>query len=179
MSGFLWMSIAAGVAGCVLWALHYALRDISYTKLEEIADSNGGRSKIEPILRDDSGYAVAIGFFAALASVLLVVGIVGAFSPVRIDPEAGIVADGSWLVDAVTHVEELESLFDVDFGERDYDTVGGLVVWGFGRVPDRGDALDTHGLHVEVLEADRRRVQRVRVRRSGPAAEAAEAAEVR
>ncbi len=65
----------------------------------------------------------------------------------------------------MAHVEELESLFHVEFEQRDYDTVGGLVVSGFGRVPSAGEVLDTHGLSLEVLQADQRRVRRVRVRR--------------
>lgn len=83
-------------------------------------------------------------------------------------------ADGCWVVDAVAHVDELESLFQVQFGEREFDTVGGLVVSGFGRVPRAGETLRTHGLELEVLQADNRRVRKVRVRRdraSGAAAD--------
>jgi magnesium and cobalt transporter len=80
-------------------------------------------------------------------------------------------ADGSWVVDAVAHVEELEELFGVEFGEREFDTVGGLVVSSFGRVPAVGETTSVAGLSVEVLEADGRRVQSVRIRRSGAAVE--------
>jgi len=82
-------------------------------------------------------------------------------------------ADGSFVVDAGAHVEEIESRFDLDFGERDFDTVGGLVIWGFGRVPRAGETLHTHGLDIEVLHADDRRVYRVRVRRAAQPPEAA------
>lgn len=71
----------------------------------------------------------------------------------------------SWIVDAVAHVEELEALFGLDFGSRDFDTVGGLLVSRFGRVPAVGERLETDGIDVEVLEADDRRVRSVRVRR--------------
>jgi len=80
----------------------------------------------------------------------------------------------SWVVDAVAHVEELEALFDLDFGERDFDTVGGLVVSRFGRVPAAGERLETDGLELEVLDADDRRVRSVRVRRSGTGEHASE-----
>jgi magnesium and cobalt transporter len=83
--------------------------------------------------------------------------------------------DGSWVVDAVAHVDELEPLFDVEFEERDFDTVGGLVVSGFGRVPRIGEMLTTHGLSIEVLQADNRRVRRVRIRPADPAEEASSA----
>ena len=71
----------------------------------------------------------------------------------------------SWIVDAVAHVEELEALFGLDFGSRDFDTVGGLLVSRFGRVPAVGERLETDGIDVEVLEADDRRVRSIRVRR--------------
>ncbi|HKQ60657.1 MAG TPA: hemolysin family protein, partial [Candidatus Polarisedimenticolaceae bacterium] len=73
--------------------------------------------------------------------------------------------DGAWVLHATAHVEQLEELFDVEFADRDFDTVGGLVVAAFGRVPAVGESLETHGLWLEVLAADPRRVHRVRVRR--------------
>jgi magnesium and cobalt transporter len=71
----------------------------------------------------------------------------------------------SWVINAAAHVDELESLFGLEFEGRDFDTVGGLVISGFGRVPAKGENIDLHGLRIEVLKADPRRVHRVRVRR--------------
>ncbi len=79
-------------------------------------------------------------------------------------------SDGSWLVSGLVHVEEIEPLFDVTVGERSFDTVGGLVVAELGHVPAPGERLEAHGLEIEVIEADRRRVYRVRVRKASPAA---------
>jgi CBS domain containing-hemolysin-like protein len=79
-------------------------------------------------------------------------------------------AEGSYLIRAAAHVEELERLFGVEFKDRDFDTVGGLIVRSFGRVPASGERLTLDGLAFEVLEADRRRVHRVRVRALPPAA---------
>jgi CBS domain containing-hemolysin-like protein len=78
----------------------------------------------------------------------------------RIEQEA----DGAWLVSGIAHVEEIEDLFEVDMGERDFDTVGGLVVATLGRVPEVGESLEIGGLRVEIVRADRRRVYRVRIR---------------
>jgi putative hemolysin len=79
-------------------------------------------------------------------------------------------SDGSWILHALVHVEELEELFALDVGEREFDTVGGLVVTALGRVPAPGETFVFHGLAIEVLQADGRRVFRVRVRRAGVAA---------
>jgi putative hemolysin len=73
-------------------------------------------------------------------------------------------AEGAWLVSGGAHAEELERVFGVDLGERDYDTVGGFVTAALGRVPAKGETFEHGGLRVEIVEADPRRVRRVRVR---------------
>ena len=72
--------------------------------------------------------------------------------------------DGSWILSGLAHAEEIERLFGVDLGERDYDTVGGFVTAALGRVPLGGEAFESHGLAVEVVDADPRRVRQVRMR---------------
>jgi putative hemolysin len=72
-------------------------------------------------------------------------------------------SDGVFIIAAVTHVKELEALFDIEFTDRDYDTVSGLVVSVRGRVPAEKEILRTHGLSIEVIKADPRRVVSVRV----------------
>jgi len=75
--------------------------------------------------------------------------------------------DGSWIINASAHVDELEERFGLQFEPRDFDTVGGLVVTGLGRVPEAGEVLKVQGLEIEVLEADHRRIRLVRVTVSG------------
>ena len=81
-------------------------------------------------------------------------------------------SDGCWVINAAVHVKELEERFDVEFEEREFDTLGGLVVHGFGRVPSPGERKQIQGLEVEVLQSDRRRVYKVRVRVLGEPGEA-------
>ncbi len=73
-------------------------------------------------------------------------------------------SDGCWLVNASAHVDDLGELFEVEFDAPDFDTVGGLVVSAFGRVPAAGESIDIQGLRIEVVEGDRRRIRRIRVR---------------
>jgi CBS domain containing-hemolysin-like protein len=49
----------------------------------------------------------------------------------------------------------------------DFTTIAGLVINESGKVPQPGEHLKFRGLDVEVLEADERRIGRLRVRRSG------------
>ena len=87
---------------------------------------------------------------------------------------------GVFEADARAPLEDLEAALDQDLApadmEEDIDTVAGLVVALAGRVPQRGEVIaHPAGFDLEVVEADPRRVRRVRIR---PAVrpEAAEAA---
>ena len=93
-------------------------------------------------------------------------------------------AAGVYLAQARMDVSEFETVAGVQLVSPDLkeevDTLGGLVFRLAGRVPLRGE-LVTHedGHEFEILEADARRIKRMRVRLSsagshGPAAEAAE-----
>ncbi|MFN6954967.1 MAG: hemolysin family protein [Acetobacteraceae bacterium] len=78
--------------------------------------------------------------------------------------------DGAVDLDARLPIEAFEARFGSvltdEEREQDLDTVGGLVFTLAGRVPVRGEVL-THssGLEFRVLEADPRRIKRLRVRR--------------
>jgi CBS domain containing-hemolysin-like protein len=75
-------------------------------------------------------------------------------------------SDGSWLVSGAAHVDRLENVFGLEVGdEREFDTVGGLVISAAGRVPAEGEILEIDGLRFEVVRADPRRVYRLRVRK--------------
>jgi magnesium and cobalt transporter len=83
---------------------------------------------------------------------------------------------GQYLALAKTPLEEFEaeighSLTDHDtVDEEEIDTLGGLVFMLSGRVPTRGEVvLHPDGPEFEVIEADARRIKRLRVRTSGAA----------
>jgi magnesium and cobalt transporter len=89
--------------------------------------------------------------------------------------------DGTVEVDARMPVAAFELKFGPLLTEEeraaDIDTVGGLVFTLAGRVPARGELVShSSGLEFRVLEADPRRIRRLRVRRPGaqPARQAAE-----
>ena len=85
-------------------------------------------------------------------------------------------APGIYLAQAKTPLEEFEretglSLTDADeIDEEEIDTLGGLVFMLLGRVPVRGELVEHPGGTVfEVVEADPRRIKRLRVRLPGHA----------
>ncbi len=88
-------------------------------------------------------------------------------------------ADGALDIDARLPVEEFEArmgpVLTEDERDADIDTVGGLVFTLAGRVPARGEVLGhPSGVEFRVLDADGRRIRRVRVRRAPSQQAAAE-----
>ncbi len=124
-------------------------------------------------MRTRTRIALVVDEYGGLAGLVtledLLEEIVGDIREEHDDDEAQVLreADGSWLLSGLAHVEELEKRFGIEVGARDFDTVGGLVVSVLGRVPVRGESFEFRGVRVEVLDADRRRVFRVRARRVG------------
>ena len=78
--------------------------------------------------------------------------------------------DGSYLFSGKVSFDEVRDRLGVEIEPEGFETVGGYVLTRVGRVPAVGEAFDMDGLTVEVLEAERRRIHRVRMR---PAAAAA------
>jgi len=82
-------------------------------------------------------------------------------------------ADGALDIDARLPVEDFEARVGPVLAEdergADIDTVGGLVFKLAGRVPARGEVIGhPSGWEFRVLDADARRIRRLRVRRSPP-----------
>jgi CBS domain containing-hemolysin-like protein len=65
------------------------------------------------------------------------------------------------------HVDEINEVMGFDLPEKEeFDTIGGFVFAEFGRVPTAGESMTWHdSVRVTVLEASRRRVNRVRLER--------------
>ncbi len=75
-------------------------------------------------------------------------------------------ADGSVIADGKLGVERLEQALETELSmDGEIDTVGGLVTSIFGQIPRAGERMSYRGFEVEVLAAERKRVNRVRFRR--------------
>ncbi len=78
--------------------------------------------------------------------------------------------DGTYIADARAHLEDVVAIvgsdFDVGDAAEEVDTLGGYLVTRAGRLPVRGEIVPGSGLfEFEVLDADPRRVKRIRITR--------------
>ncbi|WP_020590551.1 hemolysin family protein [Kiloniella laminariae] len=82
--------------------------------------------------------------------------------------------DGSIIADARCEIVDLEekigNILTDQEREEDIDTLGGLVFWLADRIPARGELIlhEETGISFEVMEADPRRIKRLRIWKSGP-----------
>lgn len=80
--------------------------------------------------------------------------------------------DGTIVVDARLSIEELEQYFGIEVEREMFDTVGGLIFHLTGKIPRIGEEIETKDIHLTVLDADERKIRRVKIARKGGAAEA-------
>jgi len=74
-------------------------------------------------------------------------------------------SDDTYVFSAKVATSELVDRLQIDVEEGEFETVGGYVLARVGRVPAVGERLTFDGLSVEILEAERRRIHKVRVHR--------------
>ena len=81
------------------------------------------------------------------------------------EAEDNIVQDksGQYRVKAVTEIDDFNDKFGTDFSDQEFDTIGGLVLKRFGRVPKRGEQVTMEGLTFKVIRADSRRLHLLEV----------------
>jgi magnesium and cobalt transporter len=71
--------------------------------------------------------------------------------------------NGEFTVKAITPIEDFNEYFKTNFSDEEFDTIGGVVIKGFGHLPRRGETTRTGGVTFKVLRADERRVHLLRV----------------
>lgn len=72
-------------------------------------------------------------------------------------------ADGAVVVDGRLPIEELEEHFGIEIERDKFDTVGGLIFHLTGRIPAVGEEVENGAIRLTVLEADERRISKVRI----------------
>jgi len=98
--------------------------------------------------------------------------IVGEINDEHDEEEASAIAmisNGGWDVDARVELDDFarETGFRLETDDDEIDTVGGYVVSLAGRVPQRGEVLaGDAGFDFEIIEADARKVRKLRIRPS-------------
>ena len=70
-----------------------------------------------------------------------------------------------WRVKAPTEIAAFNEMMGTAYADEDFDTVGGLVLHRFGRLPKRGESVTIEDLRFTVLRADSRRLHLLSVQK--------------
>ena len=89
------------------------------------------------------------------------------------EEEANIVmeADGRYRVKAITEIDNFNEVLGANYSSEDYDTIGGLVLNKFGRLPVRNEAVVIGQFKFTVQRADSRRLHVLKVEKLAAAEE--------
>ena len=166
--------------------LHIADQDLPKRKVRELAkpvlfipETKVGSELLREMRQKGQPLAVVIdehGTVAGIATVEdLVEEIVGESGNDGKPPAPDVVreADGGLVMRGSMGISDVEELLGVKFGEKRDEavtTLAGLLSHASGKVPAPGDKIDLEGHHFEVLEANQRKVLRVRIRKQMKAA---------
>jgi len=77
--------------------------------------------------------------------------------------------DGVFVLSGRVSVDEVHDRLGVEIEREGFETVGGYLLSNLGRMPYVGERFEVDGLDVEVLEVERRRIVKVRLRRTASA----------
>lgn len=147
-----------------------------------VPEAKMGSSLLKEMQRKSQQMAIVIDEYGSMAGVVtaedLVEEIVGEIGEEDRQPVPDVIREssGSMVLRGSLAVEKLEELFGIHLNDRDVEstaaTVAGLLNHIAGHVPEAGEKLDYDGLQFEVIEANQRKVLRLRARRQ-PEARAA------
>jgi CBS domain containing-hemolysin-like protein len=72
--------------------------------------------------------------------------------------------DGSYLVQALEAISDLNDKLNLDIPDEDYITVNGWVLEIFGRIPKNGEKAKWENFEIEIQDADEKKVNRIILR---------------
>lgn len=164
--------------------LHIADTDLPKRKVQELVrpvlfmpETKSGSDLLREMRQKNQPLAVVIDEHGTVAGIVtiedLVEEIVGESGYDDKQPAPDVVREpGGHILRGSMSIVDVEKLLGVEFGDKSDEavtTVAGLLSHVSGKVPAPGDTVDLEGFRFEVLEANQRKVLRVRIRKLEPA----------
>ena len=146
-----------------------------------VPETKSAADLLKAMQTDHVQIAIAVDEYGGVAGVVtvedLIEEIVGEIEDEDIEEEEIIEIiegeDGYYDVLGSTEIDKIERLFDMDLEDDDYSTIAGMITSKAGHVPKLGERLSVSGLELEILKADEKRINLVRLRKQSDQTEPA------
>jgi magnesium and cobalt transporter len=69
----------------------------------------------------------------------------------------------TYTIRALTPIEEFNDIFNTQLNDNDVDTIGGLVMQYFGRLPAKGEMVNINNYNFKITAVDKRRIIQLQV----------------
>ena len=142
-----------------------------------VPESKGASELLKEMQRRQAQMAIVVDEYGGTAGLItvedLLEEIVGEIRD-EYDVESNTVVDegnGSFVLSGKVSVDEAGDRLGVEIEREGVETLGGYLLSHLGRMPYVGETFDIGALWFEVVEVERRRITKVRVRRQQPAPE--------
>jgi putative hemolysin len=132
-----------------------------------VPESKQGSDLLREMQKHNIRMAIVVDEYGGVAGLVtiedLVEEIVGEIGDEHEKAQVSRESEHSYVVPGNMDVDRLDELFGMRPEGRESATVAGLVSELAGRIPQKGEVIEEHGLRFEVLESTKRKVQRVRI----------------
>lgn len=135
--------------------------------MPNIPESSSALKALDMLKKSGMPVGLVIDEFGGLLGIVTVNDFAGAIVGVlrEVAPPTVIQRkDGSWLIDGLLPFDDLREMFPaLQFDEeaQSYTTVGGYILTYFGRIPATGDSFEIANFHIEVVDMDGLRVDKI------------------
>ena len=75
------------------------------------------------------------------------------------------VTENDFIIKALTPIEDFNEYFGTEFSDEEFDTIGGIIMQAFGRMPSRNEKVKLKGYSFRVLYSDNRKIHLLRVKK--------------
>jgi CBS domain containing-hemolysin-like protein len=132
-----------------------------------VPESKQGSDLLREMQKHNIRMAIVVDEYGGVAGLVtiedLVEEIVGEIGDEHEKAQVSRESEHSYIVPGNMDIDRLDELFGMRPEGRESATIAGLVSELAGRIPQKGEVIEEHGLRFEVLESTKRKVQRVRI----------------